>query len=240
MIVAIIDPKDIKSATGNVGTFDESANLGKSHDVSGEPRDQEGKWTKTADNHHGNMAGKRGLDPNVPYWVYLNLHFGTKKPLISKKTGQPVVSPKTGRRVMVPAEKVWSMKNWKTGLVDKHARTVYLKDVRIHIGTSGRRSVIRTGNKNVHAGLVGMPVSVDQVPTDGWVDVHYNPKDHPELAHGFFMIADEENPDRRISHAKFARFTPQGTQVWGPSYSKGVHDDDLYAPAVPVSKSAAL
>jgi hypothetical protein len=203
--------------------------LEKSHDVSSEVRDKEGKWTNNhAVKNKDFMAGKRGIDKATPYFVYLNLHLGTKKPLVSKKTGLPMKNPKTGRTVMVPDQKVWSLKNTKTKLVDAHQDTVYLKNVKMHIGEGGRRRVIDTGFKTVHAGIVGQVVSAQDVPESGWQDMHYSPKDHPELAHGFFMVADEDHPDQRISNAEYARFTPSGTQIIGPKYVHGTHDDDLY------------
>lgn len=221
----VFQPQNIKSALGNDGSYSTSGDIGKSHDVSGEPRNPKGEWTK--DNHHGNMAGKREFDPNAPYWVYLNLHMGTKKPLVSKKTGKPILNTK-GKPIMVPDQKVWSLKNWNTGLVDRHMDTVYLKDVRMHIGQAGRRKVIETGVKNVHAGVVGKVIVPEEAPAEGWQELHYNPKDHPELKNGFFMLADPNRHDQRISHAKYVRFTPQGTQVWSPTYKKSPHDDDLY------------
>ena len=58
--------------------------------------------------------------------------------------------------------------------VVKHVNRICLKDVRYLVGDAGRKRVLETGTKNVHAGVSGY--YVDHVPVP-WIsfDVTYNP-----------------------------------------------------------------
>jgi hypothetical protein len=58
--------------------------------------------------------------------------------------------------------------------VVQHANRVCLRDVRYLVGDAGRKQVLKTGTKNVHAGVSGYYVDYVPVP---WIsfNVTYNP-----------------------------------------------------------------
>ena len=70
-----------------------------------------------------------------------------------------------------PSKPVWVYRNltrnlfsvMQGGLVVAHAERLYLKDVRFHIRHYGRRKVIRTGQKNVHAFIIGHLCDVAEI-----------------------------------------------------------------------------
>ncbi len=57
----------------------------------------------------------------------------------------------------------WSLKNTKTGRVDFHASQVFLKGCAFKVSEAGRQRVIKTGRKNVHAGVTGYLTSWEEI-----------------------------------------------------------------------------
>lgn len=71
---------------------------------------------------------------------------------------------------------MWSLKDQRTGLVVARERTVLLTDVQFKVSQAGRKRVLATGRKAVHAGCVGIPAPIDLgVWLDQYVRVTYNP-----------------------------------------------------------------
>ena len=69
-------------------------------------------------------------------------------------------------------KKIWSVR--QAGSRVEHHKTVCLRDVRYLVQPAGRKRVIKTGVKNVHAGLSGYIVGSVPVPSISF-DVIYNP-----------------------------------------------------------------
>jgi len=60
-------------------------------------------------------------------------------------------------------KKVWSVKSLKTGRVIAHANFIELKDCKFKVSKRGRERVLLERRKNVHAGVVGTIVAIDNV-----------------------------------------------------------------------------
>jgi hypothetical protein len=60
-------------------------------------------------------------------------------------------------------KKVWSVKSLKTGRVIAHAKTVQLRDCTYKVSKRGRERVLAERRKNVHAGVVGTLIALDQL-----------------------------------------------------------------------------
>ena len=69
-------------------------------------------------------------------------------------------------------KKIWSVR--QSGSPVEHHKTICLKDVRYLVQPAGRKRVLDTGVKNVHAGLSGYIVGSVPVPAISF-DVTYNP-----------------------------------------------------------------
>ena len=84
-------------------------------------------------------------------------------------------------------KKCWSVKNRSTGRVIAHAQVVHLKDAKFKVSRAGRERVLREQRKNVHAGVAGDLISLDQpfTPTTSSRAISYNPY---KAAH-FFDVA---------------------------------------------------
>lgn len=117
----------------------------------------------------------RKLDPDQDAWVYHNL----------SRAGGPWYSIAQG------------------GIVVAHAREVGLRDVRFVVREAGRRRVISSGRKNVHAFVIGRVVRGAQYVAD--TPARYNPR---EMA---TFQADGE-PLERCGHAYLG---PRGLTVGG-------------------------
>lgn len=61
-------------------------------------------------------------------------------------------------------KKVWSVKDLKTGKVIFHTRCLTLRDCQFKVSQAGRRRVLAERRKNVHAGVVGTLIAIDQNP----------------------------------------------------------------------------
>lgn len=105
-------------------------------------------------NHFLPFKGRR-LDVKRPVWVYRNLH-GDSAHLYSLRQG---------------------------GLVRGHTDRMMLTDCRFKVSEAGRKRVLATGRKNVHAYIVGT-VRDSAMGTDAQTDrvfgvqVTYNPRRH--------------------------------------------------------------
>lgn len=76
---------------------------------------------------------------------------------------------------------VFSLKNVKTGLVDKsrYTNTVKIENCTLKVSQSGRQKVLKEKRKNVHAGIVGNVLSTDESllndDLEGYTELTYNP-----------------------------------------------------------------
>jgi hypothetical protein len=80
----------------------------------------------------------------------------------------------------------WSVRSVRTGLVIAHADSVQVRDAVFKVGEAGRRRVVRTGVRTVHAGVEGTLV-ID--PAGIWRPrrtrvVSYNPFRGPAFTDG--------------------------------------------------------
>lgn len=95
--------------------------------------------------------------------VYLNLH-------------KLKVAPDSDERV----EKVWSVKDPKSGRVLGHARRLVLTDVSFWVNEGGRQRVLETGRKTVHAQVRGKVLFDPEFRfPPGGTTISYNPKMAP-------------------------------------------------------------
>ena len=69
-------------------------------------------------------------------------------------------------------KKIWSVR--QSGSPVEHHKNICLRDVRYLVQPAGRKRVLATGVKNVHAGLSGYMVDSVPVPVVSF-DVTYNP-----------------------------------------------------------------
>ena len=74
-------------------------------------------------------------------------------------------------------KKVWSVKDLKTGRVIYHTKCLTLRDCKFKVSQAGRLRVLAERRKNVHAGVVGLLVGIDQSPCKFGAnsEVTYNP-----------------------------------------------------------------
>lgn len=75
-------------------------------------------------------------------------------------------------------KKCWSVKSLEgkdKGKVIAHCETIILKDCELKVSESGRQRVIREQKKYVHAGVVGIVVSMDKKITKTSTQITYNP-----------------------------------------------------------------
>jgi hypothetical protein len=70
-------------------------------------------------------------------------------------------------------KKCWSVRDVKTKKVIEHRETLTLLDCTFKVSEAGRQRVLRTKQKNVHAGVEGY--LCDIVPVHAGVQVYYNP-----------------------------------------------------------------
>ena len=70
-------------------------------------------------------------------------------------------------------KKCWSVRDVKTKKVIKHLDTLMLFDCTFKVSEAGRQRVLRTKQRNVHAGIEGY--LCDIVPVNGGIQVYYNP-----------------------------------------------------------------
>lgn len=92
----------------------------------------------------------------------------------------------------------WSIRDHQTKKVIAHSFILMLKDVKFHVSEKGRQRVIKTGHKNVHAGVIGTLCS--DIPNNNVIGspAYYNPhKQATFTSNG--VILDE---------APYARFFP--------------------------------
>jgi hypothetical protein len=74
-------------------------------------------------------------------------------------------------------KKCWSVRDQKTKRVIKHLPALTLAKCKFKVLESGRQRVIRTGVKNVHAGVIGVVLLEDVIPSVNIEhQVRYNPK----------------------------------------------------------------
>lgn len=85
---------------------------------------------------------------------------------------------------------MWSLKDWRTGLVIGHADELCLERCSFKVSEAGRQRVIRTGRKTVHAGIVGTIAPHEKV---NGVRVTYNPH-----RAGYFHLVDEDGTEGSI------------------------------------------
>lgn len=87
-------------------------------------------------------------------------------------------SLKEGQRVFVYFnlhKKCYSIRDHKTGLVVAHADSLNLYNVTWKVGQAGRKKVLETGTKNVHAGLLGNFTERKMIVSNSTKEATYNP-----------------------------------------------------------------
>lgn len=84
-------------------------------------------------------------------------------------------------------KKCWSVRDVKSGLVIKHADHILLADATFKVSEAGRQRVLRQKRKNVHAGILGVEVSLEH-PAIPSFPVSYNPYKGPK----FFVVETGE------------------------------------------------
>lgn len=110
-------------------------------------------------------------------------------------------------------EPVWSVRDAATNKVLAHVHHIAIADVVTTVRAAGQARVRRESRKNVHAWLVGRPITVDQLPHVDPVAVTYNP-----YTNSAFMAAG--NPVHDLDHALL---DSRGCHGWLAS------DSDLFA-----------
>lgn len=107
-----------------------------------------------------------------------------------------------GERVFVYRNlhrKCYSVKSMQTGRVLFHADDITLVNVKFRVGKAGRERVLRTKQKNVHAGVVGYIADVSLLCQS--IKVTYNP-----YKYSSFVRQDESS----IVEAKIAHIDASG------------------------------
>lgn len=81
-------------------------------------------------------------------------------------------------------KKMWSLKSCEgedRGLVIGHQETVFLEDCVFKVSEAGRRRVLLTKRKNVHAGVIGRVADIIPVADRYRLFVTYNPYKGPSF-----------------------------------------------------------
>jgi hypothetical protein len=99
--------------------------------------------------------------------------------------------------------KCYSVKSVRTGRVIAHVDSIDLIDVRFKVSEAGRQRVLKTKQKNVHAGVVGYIADVSLLCQSS--KVTYNP-----YRFDSFIRKDNEMP---IYEAKIAHIDASGITV---------------------------
>lgn len=106
--------------------------------------------------------------------------------------------------------KMWSIRDPKTRRVTGHANELYLVDCTFHVSEAGRRRVLATGRKNVHAYVQGRscPLSEFELFVEGrWMQrFHYNPRAHTH----FFMPHPDKWGGQHVAAARCVVLTEHG------------------------------
>lgn len=95
----------------------------------------------------------------------------------------------------------FSLRDVATGLVIAHANIVRLRDVKLKVSEAGRQRVIREQRKNVHAGIEGTLVSVDEQQQ---VDVEHRRVTYNPYVTPTFVYVDTREPVRYAGDALLA------------------------------------
>ena len=90
-------------------------------------------------------------------------------------------------------KKIWSVR--QSGSPVEHHTEVCLKDVRYLVQPAGRKRVVKTGVKNVHAGLSGYMVNSVPVPVVSF-DITYNP-----FKYSTFVDVEDREPQEWSEYA---------------------------------------
>lgn len=75
-------------------------------------------------------------------------------------------------------KKKWSTKNWKTKRVDGHCDLIVVNNATFKVSEKGRQRVLKTKQKNVHAGVLGTIRCKDKTllwDINSFTEVTYNP-----------------------------------------------------------------
>ena len=70
---------------------------------------------------------------------------------------------------------LFSLKNLKTGRVERRENSVLLKNCTFKVSQKGRERVLREKRKNVHAGVVGEYVDSRKELMENMIEITYNP-----------------------------------------------------------------
>ncbi len=107
----------------------------------------------------------------------------------------------------------WSVRVRGQSRVGFHTKSLLLRDVSFRVQPAGQARARRTGQRNVHASVVGTSVSELVCPCvggcrceDGWVSVSYNPFG----PNGFFALEDSHI---LFKGAAYARLNEDGLAV---------------------------
>lgn len=97
-----------------------------------------------------------------------------------------------------------SLKNKKTGHVEKRGQNFIMKDVTFKVSDKGRERVRSEKRKNVHAGVVGSTYTGNKTKDINWERVNYNP-----YKNNYFTDAQ----GKRIDEVNYAKLTPNGVFI---------------------------
>lgn len=116
----------------------------------------------------------------VSYFVYRNIHKGKG-----------------------PDQHHYSLKNKKSGRVERRGQNFFLSDVAFKISDKGRARVLSEGRKNVHAGVEGKLTTEPSDVTE-WQRVSYNPRIDQSFKDGFGRV---------IKSSPIVKLTPSGVFI---------------------------
>ena len=97
----------------------------------------------------------------------------------------------------------YSLRNKKTGRVDKRGQQFYVRDVKFKVSDKGRERVHSEGRKNVHAGIEGR-LSKKPKKEYEWERVSYDPRKSDAFRDAF---------KNKIEKANLLKLTPEGVFI---------------------------
>lgn len=102
----------------------------------------------------------------------------------------------------------FSLVDAKSGLVVAYAETVHLADGKFHVGESGRKKILESKRKRVHAWVTGILLGVDiEQPNHLDREVYYNPYTHEKFT-------DTQNAEV-VNHAQEIYFVNKKCYIQG-------------------------
>jgi len=103
-----------------------------------------------------------------------------------------------------PENHHFSLKNKKTGRVEKRGQNFIMKNVTFKVSEAGLKRVRKEKRKNVHAGVSGSTYTGNKAKDIEWERVSYNP-----YKNNYFT----DQKGNRVDHVDFAKLTPNGVFI---------------------------